>query len=79
MLLGLLVVVVVVVVIAVLTSTRIIKSAVTGQAPVTLDPYRLSSRFYSFALFLEAVGVRVYGCMAVESRMEAQCFATSPR
>ena len=33
--------------------------------------FRQSSTFYSFALFLEVVGVREYCCMAVESWLEA--------
>ena len=35
--------------------------------------------FIVFVLFLEAVGVREYCCMAVESRLAALCFAGSSR
>ena len=40
-------------------------------------PHRRSSRFYSFVLFLEAVGVREYCCLAVEIRLGALCFVRS--
>ena len=35
--------------------------------------------FIVFVLFVEAVGVREYCRMAVESRLEALCFVRSPR
>ena len=35
--------------------------------------------FIVFTLFLQAVGVREYRCMAVENRLAALCFARSPR
>ena len=35
--------------------------------------------FIVFALFLEAVGVREYCCMALENRLAARCFARSSR
>ena len=35
--------------------------------------------FTVFVLFLEAVGVREYCCMAVENRLAALCFARSAR
>ena len=35
--------------------------------------------FIVFVLFLEAVGVREYCCMAAENRLAALCFARSPR
>ena len=35
--------------------------------------------FIVFVLFLEAVGVREYCCMALENRLAALCFARSSR
>ena len=38
-----------------------------------------TSDFIVFVLFLEAVGVRDYCCMALETRSAALCFARSSR
>ena len=35
--------------------------------------------FIACVLFLKAVGMREYCCMAIESRVEALCFVRSPR
>ena len=60
-----------------LTYTRLENNLIRHAPPGRLIVSRVD--FIVFVLFLEAVGVREYCCMALETRLEALCFARSSR